>query len=67
MSKALDKYKAGEWNEAEVEVMPDGSGIITLTKEGTKKVYKCRVKNLYKPNEEEVDIGTGKPIGKRNL
>jgi len=46
---------------------PDGSIIIALAKRGQKKVHRFRVKNLYQPNEEEVDIDTGKPKPKRNL
>ncbi len=67
MSKALDKYKAGEWNDVEVKLMPDSSAIITLTKEGDSKIYKCRVRNIYQPNEQEVNIDTGKPIAKRDI
>lgn len=59
MSKALKRYKAGDWNNTDVEVKDDGSRIVTLRKEGEKPV-KFRVKNLYKENEEEVDIVTGK-------
>ena len=67
MSKALDKYKAGDWNQALVEIQPDGSKIITLTKEGRKKPDRFRVRNLYQPDEEELNVNTAKPIAKRDL
>ncbi|GAI10745.1 unnamed protein product [marine sediment metagenome] len=67
MSEALRRYKKGKFNRAEVVIQSDGSQVFTLAEEGKKKVYKFRVKNLNQPNEEEVDIDTGKPIIKRNL
>ena len=60
MTKGLEKLKSGDFNDMQQEPQPDGSVIITLSKRGEKKPIKFRVKNLYKKNEEEVDIATGK-------
>jgi len=64
---ARERLRQGKFNSMNVECLPDSSQIITLHKEGDKKAHRFRVKNLYQPNEEEVDIDTGKPITKRNL
>lgn len=61
MSIGLKRYKQGKFNRAEVVDQPDGSQVITIYKEGYKKVHRFRVKNLNKPDEEEVDIETGSP------
>jgi len=58
----LEKLKTGDFNDMMQEQQPDGSVIITLSKRGEDKVYKFRVRNLYQPDEQEVDIATGKPI-----
>lgn len=50
--KAIDKLKAGDFNDMYTESQPDGSVIITLSKRGEHKVYRFRVKDLYDPNEE---------------
>jgi len=60
--EGLKKLKAGDFNDMSQEQQPDGSVIITLSKRGEDKTYRFRVKNLYQPDEQEVDIATGKPI-----
>ena len=65
--EGLKKLKSGDFNDMSQEWQPDGSVIITLSKRGEDKVYKLRVRNLYQPDEEELDVTTGKPIAKRNL
>jgi len=65
--KPKEKYEAGDFNDTQWEWQPDGSVIITLSKRGEDKVYKFRVRNLYQPDEEELDVVTGDPIAKRNL
>lgn len=62
----LKNYKKGNWNYATVERQSDGSLLITTHKEGQVKARKCRVKNLYQSNEEELDVESGKPITKRD-
>jgi len=60
--KGLEKLKTGDFNYMMQEQQPDGSVIITLSKRGEGKVYKFRVRNLYQPDEKEVDLETGKRI-----
>lgn len=48
----LEKLKTGNFNDMSQEQQPDGSVIVTLSKRGEDKVYKFRVRNLYKENEE---------------
>lgn len=67
MSQGLKKLKSGDFNDMSQEQLPDGSQIITLSKRGKAKIYRFRVRNLYQPDEEEVDIDTGKPITKRSV
>ena len=57
--EGLEKLKSGDFNDMSQEWQPDGSVIITLSKRGEDKVYKFRVKDLYGPNEKEVDLATG--------
>lgn len=57
----LEKLHKGAFNDMSQERQPDGSVIITLSKRGEDKVYRFRVKDLYGPNEQEVDIDTGEP------
>lgn len=52
MSLGMDKLKAGDFNNLNQHWQDDGSVIITLFKRGEGKVYKLRVKDLYKPTEE---------------
>ena len=65
--KELERLKKGKFNDYDAEWQPDGSVIIKLYKRKGNKLYKFRVRNLYQPNEEEVDIDTGKPIAKGSL
>jgi len=65
--EGLQKLKSGDFNYMSQEWQPDGSVIITLSKRGEHKVHRFRVRDLYGPNEEEVNLATGKPIAKRDL
>ena len=65
--EGLDKLKSGDFNDMNQEWQEDGSVIITLSKRGEEQVYKFRVRNLYQPDEQEVDIATGEPIAKRDI
>ncbi|MHA1287160.1 MAG: hypothetical protein ACTSPB_07110 [Candidatus Thorarchaeota archaeon] len=53
--KGLEKLKSGDFNDMSQEQQPDGSVTVTLSKRGEDKVYKFRVKNLYKENEEVLE------------
>lgn len=61
--RGLERLKSGDFNDMSQEQQPDGSVIITLSKRGDGKACKFRVKNLYKADEQEVDLETGEPIG----
>ncbi|MBA7584913.1 hypothetical protein ES708_26879 [subsurface metagenome] len=61
------RYKKGDFNTCDIVEQPDGSYIYSLTKDGERKPIKFRAKNLYQPNEQEVNIDTGKPIAKRDI
>ncbi len=56
MSKGLEKYKAGDFNDCSEQKMPDGSTIYTIIKRSENKVYRFRVKNLNQPDEEELEM-----------
>lgn len=58
----LKRLHDGDFNYMGQEQKPDGTVVITLAKDGEPKGYRFRVRNLYQPNEEEVDIDEGKPI-----
>lgn len=58
----LKRLHEGDFNYMGQEPQPDGSVVITLAKDGEPKGCRFRVRDLYGPNEEEVDIDTGKPI-----
>lgn len=58
--KPLEVLKKGDFNDMNQEWQPDGTVIITLFKRKGNKHYRFRVKDLYGPNEEEVDLATGK-------
>ena len=51
----LKKLYLGDFNTMNQEWQLDGSVIITLTKHGEDKVYRFKVKNLYKENEEVLE------------
>jgi hypothetical protein len=58
----LEKLKAGDFNAMNQEGQPDGSVIITLSSRKYPEVYHFRVRDLYGPNEEELDVDTGEPL-----
>lgn len=55
MNEGLEKLKSGDFNGLSQEAQPDGSAVITLSKRGEGKVYRFRVKNLYKENEQVLE------------
>lgn len=55
MIEGLRKLYSGDFNNMNQEWQPDGSVIITLSKEGEGKSYRFRAKNLYKENEEVLE------------
>lgn len=64
MKKGHKKLYSGDFNSMSQEWQPDGSVIITLSKEGEKKAYKFKVTDLYGENEEVTEhqvIPTGPP------
>lgn len=62
MLKGREKLKIGDFNSMSQEFQPDGSVIITLTSRKWSGKERFRVKNLYKEDEEELDIETGRPL-----
>jgi len=66
MHAAMRKLKEGDFNNMSQEHQPDGSVIITLTSRMWEGVERFRVRDLYGPNEEVVDVDTGQPIAERN-
>lgn len=52
---ALERLKTGECNSVEQAWQADGTVILTVLKAGDPHIYKARVKNLYKPDEEVVE------------
>lgn len=70
MSEGLDKLYSGDFNTMNVQIMPDGSRKITLSKDGEAKIYRFHVVDLYGPDEqvlsdEVVDVATPDHIKKR--
>lgn len=65
--RGLEKLKAGDFNDMNQQQLEDGSVLITLSKRGEDEVYKFRVRNLYQPDEEELDVSTGQPINEGNI
>jgi len=53
--KGISKLYRGDFNTMNVEQQPDGSQVITLTKDGENKIYRFRVKNLYQEDEEVLE------------
>jgi len=51
----LRKLYRGDFNTMEQEWQPDGSVVITLSKNGEDKVHRFRVRNLYQADEELVE------------
>ena len=62
MNEGLGTLHAGAYNTMQQERQPDGSVKITLIDDKSGAVYRLRVRDLYGPNEEEVDYATGEPI-----
>ena len=67
MSEGLKRLKEGDFNVMKQESLPDGSVLVTLYKYGDARAVKFRVRNLYQPDEEELNVNTGKRIAKRDL
>lgn len=64
MKPGLRKLYSGDFNSMTQGWQPDGSVIITLAKDGEKKSYRLKVKDLYGENEEVLEhevIPTGPP------
>ena len=57
----LERLKSGDFNDMSQERLPDGSILVTLSKRGAASPCKFRVRNLYQPGEEVVDLETGLP------
>lgn len=57
----LERLHKGDFNDMEQGWQADGSVIIHLHRRKGKKHDKFRVRDLYGPNEEEVDVNTGAP------
>lgn len=55
MKEGLRRLYSGDFNTVDVEPLPDGSTLITLQRSGEGKVYKFKVRNLYKENEEVLE------------
>jgi len=52
MFEGLKKLRSGDFTGLSQEEQADGSVLITLSKRGENKIFRFRVKNLYKENEE---------------
>ncbi|MBA7571009.1 hypothetical protein ES708_12765 [subsurface metagenome] len=65
--KPLQRLKEGKFNDMSQVRQPDGSVIVTLVDNKKGRTYKFRVRDLYGPNEEVLNVATGKPIAKRDL
>ena len=64
MKEGHRRLYSGNFNTMIQEWQPDGSVIITLAKDGEKKSYRLKVKDLYGQNEEVLEhevIPTGPP------
>jgi len=64
MEAGLLKLYAGDFNTRIDRPQKDGSIIITLAKNGERKTYRFKVRDLYGPNEEVlehevIEIGGG--------
>jgi len=64
MHEGLRKLYLGDFNNYNMDILDDGSVVITLAKDGENKLYRFRVKDLYGPNEEvlEHEVIDGKPL-----
>jgi len=55
MHEGLRKLYLGDFNNYNMDILDDGSVIITLAKDGENKLYRFRVKDLYGPNEKVLE------------
>lgn len=55
MKEGLKKLYAGDFNGMRQEEQADGSVIVTLSKRGEDKIYRFRVKDLYREHEEVLE------------
>jgi hypothetical protein len=64
MTKDYELYKENQYNCSWAEEQPDGSVIMTVAVVTREKFEtgRCRVKNLGKPDEQELDVETGEVI-----
>ena len=62
MTEGLAKLKNGEFNNMNQKWLPDGSVFITLMGHSWPEPLQFRVRDLYKENEELLDIETGEPL-----
>ena len=53
--EGLRKLYRGDFNNMSQHQQPDGSVIITITKDGEDKVYRFKVKDLYGEHEEVLE------------
>lgn len=60
--EGLKKLKEGNFNHMRQEQKPDGSVIITLTSRKWEGVERFRVRDLYGPDEQLLDLDTGAPL-----
>ena len=64
MKLGLRKLYSSDFNQMYQEWQPDGSVIITLSKDNEDKTYRFRVKDLYEEHEEVLEheeISAGPP------
>ncbi len=52
MQEGLRRLYTGNFNYMNQEWQPDGSVIITLSKDGENKIYRFKVRDLYGEHEE---------------
>jgi len=50
--KASECYKRGEWNEAKIEMLADNICDVIIYRQGWKKPYRFKARNIYQANEE---------------
>lgn len=64
MDECLARLYNGDFQSMEQNWQPDGSVIITLSKDNEDKIYRFRVKDLYGEHEQVIEhevIPTGPP------
>ena len=55
MKEGLSKLYTGNFNTMSQDWQPDGSVVITLSKDGEDKSYRFKVKDLYGEHEEVLE------------